>query len=418
MMQMTQLQQTHTQHRPSPVHVIVVDDEPILREEAIEYLTGQGFNAEAISSGQAALARLRDDPSIMVMVTDVRMPEMDGLALAKAAMEIRDDEHALEIIVLTGHATLDLATKSVRLRTIDFLTKPLRLNNLKTAIETAAQAAAARRDKWRANIGLVMAHSDAVRQLNDVRLSFSQLQSEVDHAKEHDGQLRTAQQKFMSMINHELRTPLGPIIGYAELIAARHERLAPDDVRTYAQAIKSGGQRLERSVSRIVHLTELLSCTDIPRAEQCDGDRIVQMLARLHEPSFTARRQTLDVISRAGILFRGDYTNIRNLMNELLNNASRFSPEGSTIVLGVEQTSTDIEFQVADSGPGMTENEIAEALQPFRQLNMTLSRGSEGLGVGLPIASTSAELLGGRLSLKSPPGQGLVAVFSLPNLPV
>ena len=407
---MTLLQQSHT-------HVIVVDDEPILREEATEYLIGQGFNAEAISSGQAALARLRDDPSIAVMVTDVRMPEMDGLALTQAAMELRDDEHALEIIVLTGHATLDLAAKSVRLRTIDFLTKPLRLNNLKIAIETAAQSAAARREKWRENNSLVMAHGDAVRQLNDARLSLSQLQSEADDSKGLDEQLRTTQQQFMSMINHELRTPLGPIIGYAELIEARHDRLTPDDVRTYAQAIKSGGQRLERAVSRIVYLTDLLGSTDMPRAELCDGDRIVRMLARLHEPSLTERRQTLVVISHPGLLFPGDYNNIRNLMNELLDNASRFAPEGSTIVLGVEQTADGIEFQVADTGPGMTENEIAEALLPFRQLDMKLSRASEGLGVGLAIASTIAKHLDGRLSLQSRPGQGTVAVFSLPNLP-
>ena len=135
-------------HETAAPHVLVVDDETDLADEINDYLLAHHFKAQAVSNGEDALQRLDADPSISVLLSDIRMPDLNGLELADAALSRRTDANPLEVVMLTGHGTVDDATRALRSGAVDFLQKPIALETIAHAVRRAAKAAADRQARW------------------------------------------------------------------------------------------------------------------------------------------------------------------------------------------------------------------------------------------------------------------------------
>ena len=136
-------------------HVLVVDDEAILVEEVAEFLTDEEFDVKTAYDGVDALNQFRAAPpgTFTVVLTDLRMPGMDGLALAAAIRRDETEATAVEIILLTGHGSLDTAIHSIEVAMFDFVRKPVRLSELAATVRRAHEAAIARRQAAAASHG-------------------------------------------------------------------------------------------------------------------------------------------------------------------------------------------------------------------------------------------------------------------------
>ena len=404
----------HTAADAALPHVLVVDDETIISTEIVEYLRLQGFQAEAVTNGHDALKSLDADPSIDVMLSDIRMPDMDGLTLASAASERRAEAHALEVVMLTGHATVANAASSVRLRATDFLMKPVRLAVLKEALVRAGRLAVERRTKACERLALSQAHAASLAEIESLQSLVAGLQSRLKPAADAAASQDGGRNAFLSVLNHELRTPLVPIIGLAGLIEGQPGSLSSAELQEFARAIRMGGERLERAVFRITEFTSLASGQSVARHAPCKVDDIMAAASRKCAGRLAGRSQTLSSVTGTRRVLYSDSARVVQVLEELLENASRFSPEGSAISLSVRETDGNVVFTVADEGPGMTEQEIVLATQTFQQLDMSSRRPVEGLGLGLSLAMRLANLLGGKLSIQSTPGTGTEVDLKLP----
>ena len=395
---------------PRP-HILVVDDEPIIREEIVEYLQLRGVRARSAANGHDALACLKADPSITVVLSDIRMPDMDGLTLAASAIAIAGEEHAIEVALLTGHATVEDAAAAARLRAIDFLEKPAALADIKTALMRAHLSAAARRSSWRGVQALAAEHTKAQRAIDSLVSDRDQLRQQLLRSTE--PHVNPRRDTFMAVMNHELRTPLVPIIGLAELIEVASGTLSARQITEYAREIRLGGQRLERALSRITEFANLVSGDTPFNRAPCRPDRAMQSVGRLSAARLSERRQTLrvDVLTQRALFTSSD--RLQRLLDELIDNASRFSPEASTIVLSLRDDDDGVAFSVSDSGPGMTKAETDLAMNAFHQIDMSLARRFDGLGIGLPMAMRIAQRIGGRLEIESEPGTGTTVTLRL-----
>jgi len=126
-------------------HALVVDDEPGVLEEIVDCLTHAGWVVDSASSAQAALAHLADTPNITVMLSDMRLPGMDGLHLMQTTLANRSESHALEVVFFTGHGSADDAVAAARAGAFDFICKPAPLRQLVDALERAHRSTCARR---------------------------------------------------------------------------------------------------------------------------------------------------------------------------------------------------------------------------------------------------------------------------------
>jgi len=126
--------------------VLVVDDEQHMVSELEEALVDVGYAVFTACSAAQARKLLETHPEIGVMISDIRMPDCDGIELTRHALAHRDDTVALEVILVTGHATLDDAAAAMRHGAFDFVRKPFRLKDMFAAASRAMERSLSRRD--------------------------------------------------------------------------------------------------------------------------------------------------------------------------------------------------------------------------------------------------------------------------------
>ena len=225
-----------------------------------------------------------------------------------------------------------------------------------------------------------------------------------------------AKSAFLATMSHELRTPLNAVIGFSDLIAQEAlGDLAPGYV-DYAQRIREGGEHLLSIVTSVLDYAK----TERSGVELAEEVFPLERIAAQAIRTFAAQAAKLGVdLTSCHVgppcMVRADPRVLRQILFNLAGNAIKFTPAGGTIDIatGIDDRGCPY-LSVSDTGCGMTGDEVAVALQPFRQIDNGLDRRHEGTGLGLPLVKAFAEAHGGELSIASARGVGTVATVSLP----
>jgi signal transduction histidine kinase len=226
-----------------------------------------------------------------------------------------------------------------------------------------------------------------------------------------------AKSEFLANMGHELRTPLNAIIGFSQSIDM--EVFGPvgnAHYKDYAHDISESGQHLLAIINDILDLSKIESGTLLIGDDEVDIEDIIDSSIRLVSGSAEDRKVTLAYDCQDDLpKVRGSTIKFRQILLNLLSNAIKFTPEGNSITVAAWQDSPGaLSISVQDTGIGMNEEEIAIALQSFRQVDSVLSRRYEGTGLGLPLAKKLVELHEGALSIQSEPGKGTIVTVELP----
>jgi len=221
---------------------------------------------------------------------------------------------------------------------------------------------------------------------------------------------------FLSTMSHELRTPLNAIIGFSDLMTKPGAVTAADSAE-YATHIAKAGRRLLDVVSDVLDMSKLEASSLTLNCAPASVAEIVYAAAEQLQPLFAEKKQLLDVrADRLPPELDVDYKRVRQLLVNLLSNACKFTPAGGRIlVLARPAADGGVTIAVADTGIGMTHEEIMLALRPFAQVDAKRARSQEGAGLGLPLALGLARLHGGTLHIESQPGAGTTVVVALPR---
>ncbi len=226
-----------------------------------------------------------------------------------------------------------------------------------------------------------------------------------------------AKSEFLANMSHELRTPLNAVIGFSEIM--RDARFGPIDsrYREYSSDINDSGVHLLGVVNQILDLAKVESgqmtlfeeAVSLP--DLADGCLII-----VRQRAALAGISLVNRIPPGFPPLRGDEMRLRQVLINLLSNAVKFTRDGGTVTLDARLSEDrDIEITVADTGIGMTPQQLALAILPFRQIETGTSRRTEGTGLGLPLAKALVEQHGGTLTLESTPDVGTTARVRLPS---
>ncbi len=221
---------------------------------------------------------------------------------------------------------------------------------------------------------------------------------------------------FLSTMSHELRTPLNAIIGFSDLIKVPGAT-TPAQSADYADHIANAGRRLLEVISDVMDMSKLESGSLSLDKRECMIGEVLEIAVENAQPLFAAKQQQLDLRLEGNLPgIEGDTKRLRQLFANLLSNASKFTAEKGRILVMAKAARGSITIAIADTGMGMTHEQIVLALKPFAQVQDHLSRTQEGTGLGLPLALGLARLHGGSLHLDSQPGAGTTAIVTLPAL--
>ncbi|MEQ9604365.1 MAG: PAS-domain containing protein [Thalassobaculaceae bacterium] len=249
--------------------------------------------------------------------------------------------------------------------------------------------------------------TDRKRALEDLRTATARAMA-ANHAKS----------MFLANMSHELRTPLNAIIGFSDLLVQK--RFGPLDARyaDYANYINESGQHLLAVISDILDLAKIdtgqvnvLPVAVSPHAVTEACFRILRERAALSNVTLLN-----ELPSDAPSIF-ADERLLRQILINLIGNSIKFSDAGGVVKVKYTQTADRLSgLTVIDNGIGMNQNQIAQALEPFSQLNTGHTRVYEGVGLGLSLVHRYTELQGGRLEIVSEENAGTQVTVIFPNL--
>lgn len=222
--------------------------------------------------------------------------------------------------------------------------------------------------------------------------------------------------EFVANVSHELQTPLTAIKGYAEtLLDGAMEDSAT--CRRFLGIIDEEAGRLTRLIDDLLDLSQIESGQMKPRRREVAlGDLVRQVLARL-EPGFRKKGVMVETDLPAGLpTVHVDPDQVGQVLLNLLDNGIKYTPPGGRITIGARDLGGEVEVSVTDTGIGIPEKDLPRIFERFYRVDKARSRASGGTGLGLAIVKHIVEAHGGRVGVKSTPGEGSRFYFTLPKL--
>ena len=234
-------------------------------------------------------------------------------------------------------------------------------------------------------------------------------------------EIERAKTEFLSNISHELRTPLTPIKGYAEMLRRDQQMPAPrqlpsDKRRAFLDGILESSERLERTVDILVNFAAMEAGRLVLRTEPVDTATLVHEVSERWRSRSTQHRVEELVTGRPRVL--ADRRLLERAVDELVDNAVKFSPEGGAVTVRTELIGAGdgraVEIAVSDEGIGIAPSDFDRIFTDFSQIDGSATRRYGGLGLGLPFVQRVVAAHGGSLDATSEPGRGSTFVIRLP----
>jgi signal transduction histidine kinase len=348
----------------------------------IRRLLAQEYDVEVVADGGAALeAMRRTRPSLVI--TDLVMPNVDGIALVKG-IRADDSLRTLPVIVVTERGELDSRVEGLEAGADDYLVKPFSPRELRARVRAV--------------------------------LELARMREAVERATGREEALREANRKkdeFLSMLAHELRNPLAPLTYGIHLLGL------PDATPEMVARTRETLTRQVRHMTRIVD--DLLDVSRITRGKLSLERQRVDLVPLVRQ-ACEDRRGTLEAegvlleldLPAVSVWAMADSTRLTQLLDNLLDNARKFTPSGGrvTVHLSHSANANDAAIIVQDTGIGIEESLLPHVFDVFAQAEQSLDRSRGGLGLGLAVAKGLIELHGGTIGASSP-GKGRGAEFTI-----
>jgi signal transduction histidine kinase len=360
--------------RPSP-RVLVVDDEEWMRDACGQILQPEGFEVVTAADGQTGLEFARRHAPDVILA-DLKMPGMDGLAYLKSVKALDPEVVA---IVITGYATLEVAVEAMKAGAFDFLAKPFKPAELRAAVRRGLEHRAA------------ALHASAL------------LNGEAPAAELH-----------LAMLAHRFKSPLAVLrqcvgvvlCGYAGDISPRAQGML--------EIVAQRADQMIHFVEDWLTLSRLEQGKEIQEPKAVEVADLVRAAVERVKQDHRAEKLTVQSVGPSDLgKIHADPLALDELFANLLDNAVRYTPAGGNVTAEAEGTSDSVTVTVRDTGPGISPEDLEHIFEPFYRGEAQKS--IPGTGLGLPIVKRIAEGHGGKIEVQTALGKGTAFRVVLPR---
>ena len=370
--------------------VLLIEDEPDVRESYIDMLTMLGYKVDSADNGVSGLEKLQNN-KFDIVITDLNMPVMNGL---EALRQIKKKDIDTEVIVVTGFATIENAIGAMKQGAFDYITKPVSMEHVKIVLSKCMQRIQARREN---------------KKLKTMNAQLSELNELKD--------------KFITITNHEMRTPLAVLKGYLDLMDMELEDHNNEDVNDYLKIIGKTVDEMVEMIDDMHNLSNLSKSRRKPQKNLINTNELVNEIYDEMHALFKRRNVSLSLINSKEELFvLADRKELKRAIRELVQNALKFTDAGGNVTLSVSNVSLkkQVFISVTDTGIGIPNDKLDLIFEPFYEVQDVMHHSTSktgfmgsGIGVGLSLSKEIIESFGGEIVVESTPGKGSVFTIIL-----
>ncbi len=358
--------------------IVIVEDEWAIREVMKDILAADGHEVQCYATGRTGLdAVMAERPDLVIC--DIRMPEMDGYEVLEGVRSCPETQATL-FIFLTAQSDRAAQRRGMELGADDFITKPFHVDELIRAINT-------------------------------------QLEKRETIESKAESTISVLRRNIVYALPHELRTPLSLIMGNADLLAEDLHNLESETILDMVDTIRRSSLRLYDLFEDYLTYAQIELAAASPRRREALRSHIIRdagtvITASAGQIARACERSADLQLSTVRIALQMSEENLRKIVGELVENAFKFSPAGSPVVVEARRSSGTFVLEVSDRGRGMSAAQI-EQVGAYMQFERTLYE-QQGLGLGLTIARRLAELHDGTLTIDSKPHAGTRVRVEIP----
>ena len=227
-------------------------------------------------------------------------------------------------------------------------------------------------------------------------------------------EIEQLQRDFVSIVSHELRAPLTAIKGFAKTLVVKDEELSPSTRREFLSTVNEQAERLARLVDDLLQVSRIDSKGVRVEWTEVAFDDVMRELMSQFQSKWGARRIAV-VVPPDMPLIRTDRSKLDEVLINLIDNAIKYSPEGTPVHVSARDVGEEIQVEVADRGFGIAPEDAAQLFQKFHRVTTPATRDIGGTGLGLYIVKGLVEAQGGRVWVESIPGAGSTFAFTVPR---
>ncbi|SOD92122.1 hybrid sensor histidine kinase/response regulator transcription factor [Spirosoma fluviale] len=364
------------------IKILIVDDEVLLQtlmQQRFRHKIRTGeYEFRFALSGRQALDSIRENTDIDVVLLDINMPDISGLALLA---QLPDLLPLSQVVMVSAYGDLNNIRLAMNRGAFDFVMKPINFQDLETTIDKTARYVSQLRES---------VHTKAVAELKA---------------------------RFFDNITHEFRTPLSLILAPVDALLqnTQHDNRTRHSLLT----IRQNGRQLLHLINQLLDLTKL-EAGSLPIIE-LRGDVILFVTQVVDSFRVIAEQKELALFfstDTAGheVLFDGDKW--EKILKNLLSNALKFTSPGGWVSVTCQLQPDRVVLTISDSGIGIPAEHLPHIFDRFYQVVTSLTRSYEGSGIGLALANELTRQLGGTVSVESTPAVGTTFIVALPVRPL
>jgi two-component system sensor histidine kinase/response regulator len=361
--------------------LLIVDDEAALMSALCQTLELEHYATTGFASATEALGHLRQH-RYDILLTDLMMPEMDGISFLRAAQSIDPN---LSAIVMTGHGTIDTAVKALQSGALDYVLKPFRLDNLLPVITRALT-------------------------MRRLQIENRELQQRIQERSRELEASNAELESFSYSVSHDLRAPLRAIDGFCNQFMKDYSGQIPPDGLDLLASVCAGATRMHRLIDDLLHLARFSRQPLETHTVSMQG--LVQRVLETLQHQWPARSLQLEIGELPDC--RGDQSLLEHVLTNVLSNAFKFTATRDPARIEVEAYKEGAEqvYFVRDNGVGFDMKYADRLFGVFQRLHSQSE--FPGTGIGLSIVRRIIHRHGGRAWVESRPQQGTTLYFSLP----
>jgi len=357
--------------------ILVIDDEESMRDSCCQILTKDGYLCANAEDGLIGLEKTEELKPDLVLI-DLKMPGINGLEVLGKVKKI--DPNIIPVVI-TGYATVESAVEAMKKGAYDFLPKPFTPEELRIII---------RRGIERRKLTL---EADTLRK-----------------------EKRLIEENFITMVSHQLRSPLGAILQYFEVILAG--MVGEVDPKQKEMLLKAK----ERLESLLTLINDWLDVAKIDHGKIIDKvkplslKRVIKKLIKDVQPLAQENGIALEFRpSTKNDLVQGDEETLEQVFSNLITNAIRYNKPKGRVLIAIKENKDYIASEVQDTGIGIAQEHLPLIFDQFYRVSRSESQKIKGTGLGLSIAKKIVEAHGGSIQVSSELGKGSNFTVLLPK---